>query len=260
MLKVFKGLFLIIVLLVIIIAAASFYVVSNLSDLVKTGINEQAPAMLGVPVTVGSVDISLMDAKMSLGDLKVANPAGFSDANAFELKRIHIDLDRESLQALLMSKTPVVVVDRILIDGAAVNAEQVGTRTNLQVLKDKISKATASSGGSSASSNSAETPNVAIGLFEFTNAKAMVSSDRLGDQSVDIPSVTLNNIGSPEKGIPLDSAAQAILQPLMKKVISQVQKEALNKAVDKEIDKALDKALGEKAGKYKDALKGLFKR
>lgn len=261
MAKLFKGLLLIIFLLLLIVAAAGFYVASNLGGLIKTGINDQAPAMLGVPVSVGAVDISLIDATLSLKQLKIANPEGFSDANAFELGRIEIDLDRESLQALLTSSTPVVVVDRIVIDGAEVNAEQIGTRTNLQVLKDKVTKATAStSSQSSSSSESTKTPNVAIALFEFTNAKAMVSSDRLGDQAVDIPNLTLENIGTPEKGISIDSAAQAILQPLMKKVIAQVQKEALGKVVNKEIDKALDKALGDKASKYKGALKDLFKR
>lgn len=255
MAKLFKGLLITVVMLLIIVAIGLFFVANNLGSIIKTGVNDHGAELIGVPVALGSADINLFEGRASLGNLMVANPAGFSAANAFEIKRIDVQLNLESLLE------PVIVIDRIGIDGAVVNAEQKGTQTNLQVLKNKIDRATKSANSSSASNQSDDgktDPKIAIGLFEFNNASASVKSDRFGDKTVDIPSVSLNKIGTPENGLTPAAAAQAILQPLMKKVIAEVQRKALNDAVDKEIDKALDKALGDKAGKYKDKLKGLF--
>lgn len=252
--KLLKGLMIVMLLLIVIAAVGLFVVASNLGSIIKSGVNDYGPQVLGVPVSLSSADISLLDGKASLGGLAIANPDGFSDGNAFELETINLALDLASLQK------PVIVIDSISIAGATINAEQVGSTTNLQVLKNRISKA--SSGGSSSSSSQSEQSSptkIAIANFEFIDASASVTSQQLGEQSVEIPSVRLQNIGTPEQGITPESAAQAIMQPLMKTVIAEVQKQALDQVVDKEIDRALDKALGDKAGKYKDKIKGLFK-
>lgn len=255
--KVIKWLLYLLVFVLLLAAIALFVIANNLGKIIKTGINDYGPELLGVPLTLGSASVSLLDGKASLGDLRIANPQGFSSNNAFELKHIDLALDIQSLQ------NPVIVIDRIAINGAAVNAEQIGSKINLQVLQNKMSQASSGSAPSSGSSRSDQDkstlPKIAIAKFEFTDATASVKSDTLGEESVAIPSISLENIGTPENGLTPDSAAQAVMQPLMKKVIAEVKKQALDKVVDREIDKALDKALGDKAGQYKDKLKGLFK-
>lgn len=255
--KVIKWLLYLLVFVLLLAAIALFVLANNLGKIIKTGINDYGPELLGVPLTLGSASVSLLDGKASLGDLRIANPQGFSSNNAFELKHIDLALDIQSLQ------NPVIVIDRIAINGAAVNAEQIGSKINLQVLQNKMSQASSgsapSSGSSSSDQDKSTLPKIAIAKFEFTDATASVKSDTLGEESVAIPSISLENIGTPENGLTPDSAAQAVMQPLMKKVIAEVKKQALDKVVDREIDKALDKALGDKAGQYKDKLKGLFK-
>lgn len=252
MAKLVKYLFGLIGLLVVIAVIAIVLVANNLGSIIKGGINDHGATVVGVPVSVSDVSISLLDGTAAISDLHVGNPEGFSQSNAFELKRVEIELDIRSLTQ------PVVVIDKIAIDGAQVFAEQVGTSTNLQVIKDNMaSDASASSAAAPTSDASASAvPNVAIALFEFTQAKAVVTSQQFGEESVDVPNIVLEQIGTPEEGVTIESAAQSLMQPLMKKVIAEIQKQVL----DEQVDKALKKALGDKAGQYKEALKGLFKR
>jgi hypothetical protein len=250
--KIVKGLLALIGLLVIIAVIAVVVVANNLGSIIKTGINDHGASVVGVPVSVSDVAINFLDGAASISDLHVGNPEGFSKSNAFELKRIDVELD-------LMSLTkPVVIINRIAIDGAQVFAEQVGTTTNLQVIKDKMAsgESAPSESASIESDASSSAPNIAIALFEFTEAKAVVKSQQFGEESVDVPNIILQDIGTPEEGVTIESAAQSLMQPLMKKVIAEIQKQV----IDEQIDKALKKALGDKAGQYKETLKGLFNR
>ena len=251
MAKIVKGLLGLIGLLVVIAVIAVVVVANNLGGIIKSGINDHGASVVGVPVSVSDVTINFLAGTASISDLHVGNPEGFSQSNAFELKRIDVELD-------LMSLTqPVVIIKRIAIEGAQVFAEQVGTTTNLQVIKNKMATDAASE-SVVAESSSAESsaPNIAIALFEFTEAKAVVKTQQFGEESVDVPNIVLQDIGTPEEGVTIKSAAQSLMQPLMKKVIAEIQKQVL----DEQIDKALKKALGDKAGQYKDAFKGLFNR
>lgn len=252
MTRLVKGLFSVIGLLFVIAVIAVIVVANNLGGIIKGGINDHGASVIGVPVSVSDVAISLLDGKASITDLHVGNPEGFSQSNAFELNRIDVELD------LLSLTKPVVVINRISIDGAQVFAEQVGTTTNLQVIKDNMASDASASASAKPDSDTAEssTPNVAIALFEFTDAKAVVKSQQFGEESVNVPNIVLQQIGSPEEGVTIESAAQSLMQPLMKKVIAEIQKQVL----DEQVDKAFKKALGDKAGQYKEALKGLFKR
>lgn len=251
MAKIVKGLLGLIGLLVIIAVIAIVVVANNLGGIIKSGINDHGASVVGVPVSVSDVAINFLDGSASISDLHVGNPEGFSQSNAFELKRIDVELD-------LMSLTqPVVIIKRISIDGAQVFAEQLGTTTNLQVIKNKMASDAASESVAAESTDAvSSTPNIAIALFEFTEAKAMVKTQQFGEESVDVPNIVLQDIGTPEEGVTIKSAAQSLMQPLMKKVIAEIQQQVL----DDQIDKALKKALGDKAGQYKEALKGLFNR
>ena len=250
MAKIVKGLFGLIGLLFVILIIATVLVANNIGDIVKDGINDHAESIVGVPVSVSDVEVSVLDGTAAISGLRVANPEGFSHPNAFELDRINVKLDMLSLIR------PVVVIDRISIEGAKVIAEQVGTTTNLQIIKEKMMAGGDSDASPSSPGDSSDAPNIAIGLFEFKQAKATVKSQQFGEESLDVPDIVLEQIGTPEEGVTIESATQSLMQPLMKKIIAEIQKQVL----DGQVDKVLKKALGDKAAQYKEAIKGLFNR
>lgn len=254
MAKLFKILFGLVGLLLLLAIIALFVIANNLGGIIKTGINDFGPDILGVPVSVDAVNVSLLGGTVRVSNLHVANPSGFSSSNIFELDEISLAVDLESL------RREVIVIDSVVIDGAAVSAEQVGRNINLQVLANNLDSGSNSSGGGASASDTSEPVKIAIARFAFTNAEVAVSSDRLGDADIEMPDIALQDIGTAESGLTVDAATRAIMKPLMKRVIDELKKQALNKAVDKNIDKALDKALGDKAGEVKSLLKGLLKR
>lgn len=222
------------VILIVLIAAVLF--VMNAGKIIERGINDYGPELSGLPLSVDAVTLDVFQGQASLRGFRIRNPQGFSDADAFTLHHIAVALDVQSL------RNPVVVIDEIVIDGASVLVEQRGRAVNLQKIKDRLDAKARSSSGSAPVTTAGDDrplPAVAIGRVVFANASARVTGDNVDDQKVSIPTVTLDNIGSAEKGIQLDQAAQAILQPLLQRVIAVVQREALDKVVRKEIDKAL---------------------
>ena len=65
----------------------------KLNDIVKTLVEKEAPALLGVPVTLASVDLRPLVGQASLGGLVVGNPEGYKTPNLFELGSIKVKLD-----------------------------------------------------------------------------------------------------------------------------------------------------------------------
>jgi hypothetical protein len=251
--KVIKWVSILVLLAALLIAGGLFYLASNLGTLITRAVNEHSERVVGVPMQVGKVDISLLDGRASLSNFNIPNPAGFSSANSFELKQVIVQLDLESL------RSDVIVIENITVNGAAVLAEELNSRINLKVLKDNLKQ-----GGDGASASQtteatqSELPKIAIAYFEFSDASARVTSGHFAEQQVAIPSVVLENIGTAKDGITLDNAADAIFQPLLARIIEEVQRQALNQSINKAVEKEIDKVF--KDGKTSDAVKGLLKK
>lgn len=255
MAKLVKWLFIVVGILALLFALAVFFIASNLGSIIKQGVNDYSKDVVGVSMTVSNVDVNLLAGQASLSDFVIANPTGFSNNNSFELKNVALVLDLKSLQ------DEVIVIEKIVIGGASILAEQIDTRINLKVLKDELSHHTASTSSSnkevkvSEAGESSELPKIAISYFEFSDAGAKVVSSHFSDQQVNIPTITLNNIGSKTQGLTLNNAANAILQPLMARILEEVQQQALKGSVDKLIKKELEK--NDVSGKLKGLLNKL---
>jgi hypothetical protein len=89
-----------------------------------------------------------------------------------------------------------------------------------------------------------------------------VQSTQFGQTTLRVPSIIVNDIGQPDKGVTVDEAMRLILDHLLEQLRQQVKIEVLDKAVERELDrqlnKALKKSLGDKAEQAKSLMKGLF--
>ena len=79
--------------LVVVLAAVAVYFVVNIDMVVKSRIERTGSRIAQVPVTVGSVDISLASRTATLNDLVIANPPGFSVEPAVRLGSIVATID-----------------------------------------------------------------------------------------------------------------------------------------------------------------------
>ncbi|WP_317931253.1 hypothetical protein [Halioxenophilus sp. WMMB6] len=240
-------------ILVIVVVFAIF--VANINDLVKYGVEEAGSKVTQTSVTLSGVDIQLKEARGELSGLSIANPKGYSKADIFELDKVVFDIDPSSVT----KKGGVIVIDEVTISGIKILAEQTGvTDSNLQTLLNNIKASTG--GGATSSTESASEPAeesapvlLAVKKLVFSDNSLALRSPTLGDVDVEIPSFTLANLGSEEKGLTPSELAEAALKPLVDRALSAVKKKAAERAEQEVKDKLLDKLDDEQ----KDRLKGL---
>ena len=89
-----KKLFVGFVAVFLFIFISSFFFVGSI---VKKGINEVGPKVLGVPVDVRNVSISILDGSGVISGLSVGNPKGFSEEYSLKLDSISFNIDINSL-------------------------------------------------------------------------------------------------------------------------------------------------------------------
>jgi hypothetical protein len=264
--KILLGLVLIIVLVVI---AASFYVANNINGLVKNAVQDLGSQALQVQVTLDSADVDILNHRVSLLGLTIANPPGFNEPYIFNMDNVLVDLDASSLL------NNVVSIEQVLIDGAKVVAEHKGTTTNLQALQANMPKSAEAPAERSLSQDPASEQNVLIkvALFQFINSETRLVSDRWGDRDVELPTIELKDIGG-QQGVPPEALADAFLQPLIKQLNEAledqlkaiVKEKAKEKLKEKEgelkakLNDKLEEKLGSDTGKAVDGLKSLFSK
>ena len=230
--------------------------INNLGGVVKSTINDRGESLLGVAIAVSNVDVNLFTGQITLTEFSVKNPVGFSAVNAISVESLSIDA------APLSIFDSIVIIDSIEIKDAHVNAEQKGKRLNLDVLRKKLSGEQSVTDSSADIDSTKSLPDVAIAKFEFSSASVSVQSSQLGQTTLRVPSIIVNDIGQSDKGVSVDEAMRLILDHLLEQLRQQVKFEVLDKAVERELDRQLDKALreslGDKAKQAKSMLKSLF--
>jgi len=127
-----------IVLLILVILIVGAIVMVNLfaDSAIKAGIEVAGSKTLGVGVSVGEVDLAIMEGKLSFGDVVVDNPPGYKkDEKLLELKQGRIGVEVSSLLG------DTVKISEIKLDGMDLVIEQKGISNNLQEIIKNIPKA-----------------------------------------------------------------------------------------------------------------------
>ena len=230
-------------ILVLVLVGAGVYVVVFSGNLLKDGIETYGPDYLGADVEVDAVDLSLTEGSGEVRGLRIGNPAGYVGDSAMRLGRIKLTLDPQQ------SSQELVVIKSVEIDGAEIAAIAKGKSTNLQQLMDNV---VAAAGIEDTGQDTGPGIKLIIDRLDFTNAKTSVSSDVLGDLSVDIPDIHLKDIGRASNGVTAAEAVKQLLQP----IYQNVSREMLAQGLDLDVD-GLKEGLKEKLG---GGLKGITER
>ncbi len=114
MIKFLFKLILIVVVLVLLAAGGIYYYAGTI---IKTTVEKYAPQVTQTTVKLDSIDLSLLQGKISLNGLSVSNPKDYGAAKAFGLGGIYVSFDPKSL---LSDK---IVINQIIIDKTAVDVE-----------------------------------------------------------------------------------------------------------------------------------------
>lgn len=214
---------------------------TSLDAIVARAIETEGTRILGVPVRVGSVALELADGAGTIRGLRVANPEGFENREAFALDEIELALDARSIQ------DPPLRLTHVRIGKTTVHLEvDERGRTNLDALTRRAEQPPASE------TAEAEPTRVAIERLDF--AGGTVTLDRPGtdrSEQVELPAFSKTGIGG-ASGATGGEIARELTRALARQVATT--------AAGREAERAVGRSLGGRAGEAAGAVvRGLLR-
>jgi len=236
--------------LAVIAAGAVLLLLGSLDKIVKRVIESSGSELMGVPVTVASVDIKLSSGAGRITGLRIANPAGYTRKDAFRMDLINLDLSLKSLTG-----SPLVI-DELTIDSPVLNLEmKKDGGSNLEDLlaginrnekqADRKAAAEETRPGKKDEKKSAapgEPTRLAFGKIVIRGVTVNVIRDDNRDKpkSMTLPPLELRDVGG-KTGVTPARLGAIVFGGIIKSALE----DALKQAAVKEIDKAALKLFGE---------------
>ena len=209
-------------LIVLALLAVGAYIVLFSGSLIKDAIEAIGPDYLGASVSVDEVELSLTEGSAGIRGLEIGNPQGFSGSHAMRIGSARVTLDPSQISESL------IVMSEVVVDGADVLAVAQGSQTNFQKLLENIESSVGAAGGEEQAAAEGGETKFIIDRFRFTNAKAALSSDVLGDVDISIPPIELSDIGRKTNGATAVEVAEQILEPISDAVSREAVKQGLD--------------------------------
>lgn len=123
-----KILKIVLILLVVLFIAFFFFA----GYFVKNSVNTFAPMALGVPVTIGDMDVKPYRGLINIHDLTIGNPEGFKTDSLFKMKQLTIDIKMSSLF------TDTIIVKEVGVIGPEITYESTLTGSNVGALEKQL--------------------------------------------------------------------------------------------------------------------------
>jgi hypothetical protein len=245
-----KKAFVVIGLSVVIVALVGYFAVTYfLGGIVKSGVNNFAPKLTQSDVQLAGAQLSPLTGSGTLTGLKVGNPKGWSERDAFYLGKVQLSVEPTSVFR------DTIVINELVIDQPEFNYETKIVSSNIQDLLKNIESAVGR--GDQVTDKSGKPKKFIVKKFRLTHAKATVG---VGPAAlpVPLPEVSLDNLGVQENGITGAQLAGAIMRDVLSKIVSATAG-ALGQLGGTAGATSLEKTK-EAAKQVGDAVKDLFKK
>ncbi len=201
----FKKLLLTVAVLVIVVLAGAYF---YRNMMVKKAVEAGSTYALGVKTDLSSASLEIRGGSLELDNLAVSNPEGFAPDGFLKLRRAILDVDAGSF----LDKE--VKVDSFVIEGVALNLEQIDKRGNYQLLLDHIKKLDLSSSG--------ESQKFRIGLIALRDINVSGSLSLLGkkvEKSYKLDDFTIRDVGS-DNGAKISEVTATVVKTLIAKALA----------------------------------------
>lgn len=237
------------ILLLVIIAGALFWLRNNLDGLVRNAMTEYGSEMTQAKVSVGSVKIDAMNGEGVISDLVIGNPKGFKTPYAFKVKEVTIAIDPASIAG------DVVTVKKITIIAPDVIYEKGVHMTNFDVIQKNIADFVGASASEAAPGEASQETKLIVEEFKIRNSTAQASAAFMDGEmvTVNLPNLTMRNIGKAEGGITPGALGQRIADAMEKQLLKAISFDKLAKTAQ-QAQKTIDDA----ASGVSDQIKRLF--
>lgn len=251
-----KKILLVTLLLILVLGGATYWFFDNLDDFIKNYMVENGSKMTKTEVEVDSVKTDFQKGEISINRLAIENPNGFSNSEAFEVEKVMISINKESLTQ------DIIEIPLVLINNPEIIYEYNGKKTNFNVLKENIQSY--QNNGSKLSQEKKLTKTTEKKEVKDTNdkktpktffikelkivdleIKARVSSLKKDFLNKKIPLIVIKDIGSKSQG----ASPEFILERVILKVDDNLETvfdfKSLKTDIRKNINKIIDKLSGE---------------
>jgi hypothetical protein len=219
-----------------------------LGSIVKAGVNSFGPKLTQTKVVLAGAHISPLTGSGNLSGLAVGNPKGWSDANAFYLGKIHLDVEPFSVLG------DHIVINELIIDQPEFLYETKIISSNIKDLLKNIEEFTGQ-GGEEPKSKSGKPIKFVVKKFRLTNGTARLG---VGPAAIPLPlpPIAMDNLGVEEDGITPDQLAGVVMKKVLGSIV-QASAQALTKSGSTS-GAAAAEAVQDAAKKTGDSLKKLF--
>jgi hypothetical protein len=128
--RLLKILLIVVVLLIIVIVTIPLWI----DGAARSVIESEGSKALGVELTLDKLHLSLFGGEAKLGDMKIANPEGYTDEQFFGLGTGHASVSYGSLSE------ETIVIPEIVLDDVSVSLEKKEGKGNYDVLIENLEK------------------------------------------------------------------------------------------------------------------------
>lgn len=186
------------------------YLLMNMNSIAQHMAERIATDTLGVRVSIGSMDISLQDKSVTVSNVRVGNPAGYSGAHSATIEQIHMKAQTLS-QALLR-------FNDISVTGSEVYLEVKQNGTNLTDIKNRVNSK-AAAGDKAAQQIKVIIENMRIERMKVNPSILLIGSQKM--EPITVPDIVLTGIGVKENGVLAREAIAQIWTSISKNVSKQ---------------------------------------
>lgn len=174
------------------------YLYVNMGSIARQFTEASATQSLGVPVTIGAMDINLEELKVILNDINIANPAGYTKPQIIHIDKVTVAGEKFSSDLFALA--------RVEVEGMNVNLEISPQGTNLGDLKKNIE---------TGARKPAQDSELKVIVRDVLVAKAQLNPSVVLIEKnlafVNVPDIHVRGIGEKENGIPPQDAIGQVM-------------------------------------------------
>jgi len=252
-----KKIVLVFIFLVAVLGGLTYWFFENLDDFIKSYMVEYGSKMTKTDVEVDSVKTDISKGEILINRIGIENPKGFSNNEAFEVKKVKININKETLNQ------DVIEIPLVLINNPEIIYEYNGKKTNFNVLKDNIQNyqknVNNSSSGKKISQvtenkktkeNNDKKSSKTFFIKELKivdlEIKARVSSIKKDFLNKKIPLIVIKNIGSETIGASPEFILESVILKIDDNLETVFDFKSLKTDIRNNVNKIIDKLKGVK--------------
>ena len=252
-----KKIVLVFIFLVAVLGGLTYWFFENLDDFIKSYMVDYGSKMTKTDVEVESVKTDILKGEILINRIGIENPKGFSNNEAFEVKKVKININKETLNQ------DVIEIPLVLINNPEIIYEYNGKKTNFNVLKDNIQNyqknVNNSSSGKKISQvtenkktkeNNDKKSSKTFFIKELKivdlEIKARVSSVKKDFLNKKIPLIVIKNIGSETKGASPEFILESVILKIDDNLETVFDFKSLKTDIRNNVNKIIDKLKGVK--------------